>query len=178
MDAQFTVELAEVRRAASWLLGQPVRGPFRTLEMERFEFGPDVEFTMRRTGPQQAPRFAIHAQCPWRIARAGQVLVAYSDFDAPNPEAPDPEPWAFRDARMQALHAAGPNRVVVSVAVSDLGDLSVVLSDGATIELFVDQSRSAEECYRVLDRLGDHVVVMGGPRIVVTPRGESADGAA
>jgi hypothetical protein len=164
-----TDRVTDVRRAASWLIGMTLREPDRTLEMEMFEFGPDVEIHPRRGGPKLVPRFGIHAQCPWRIVRDGQIAVAYSDYDSPDPADPNMAPWAFRDTQMRTFHAA-VTRTVAGVDVSDLGDLKVRLSDGSFIELYVDQSRGDQECYRVHDVLGDHVVVMGGPNVTVTPR--------
>ena len=170
--------LADIRRAASWLVGLTLREPDRTLEMEMFEFGPDVEINPRRGGSRLVPRFGIHAQCPWRIVRDGRIEVAYSDYDHPDPDDPSLEPWAFRDAQMRAFFVSGSPRTVASVEVTVVGDLRVVFSDGSHLELFVDQSRADQECYRLHDVLADHVVVMGGPTVEVTPkRGASAPSA-
>jgi uncharacterized iron-regulated protein len=155
--------------AASQLVGLLVRGRSRAAEMEMFLFGPDVETTHARRGSRRGPRFSIHVQCSWRLVRRGRILVASGDSILAESSAVEGDIWAARDAALEEVLARDRD-FVVSAAVSGLGDLILRFSDGSVLEIVIDRSRPESECFRITDRVGPHVVAMGGGAVVVSPR--------
>ena len=159
----------ELRYAASQLEGLAWSGVARRLEMQEFGFGPDALIHTRRAGERSVPRYGVHIQCPWRIERQGAVMVASSDIESS--EGPSATSvWGSRDRKLGDLFRE-QFRAITRSDVSDFGDLTIAFSDGTALSVFVDRSDAGSECYRVIDVLGDHVVVYGGARVEVVPKG-------
>jgi hypothetical protein len=150
-----------LRAAATRLEGLAVRGADRAADMEVFMFGPDVTFTPRHLPSRVVPRFGIHVQCAWRIVHQHRVVVGSADyFEVTNPDPAGDDPIARRSKFLQAFFAQ-TKRSIASATATDVGDLAVAFSDGTTLDVFVDSASGDNECYRLTEIEGPHVIVTG-----------------
>ena len=162
----------EIESVMSALIGLPLAERYRTVDMEGFQFGNDL-----------ASGYALHVQCPWRIERAGQLVVGYRDMRDP-PDGVSVEGWDPNDAhvtrRDELLRGfiderrAHP-RLVVDVEATNAGDVRLILDDGSELRIFPDSVAVDDEYWRLLKGppRGDHYVV-GGDGFDHRPAGRSA----
>ncbi len=124
-----------------------------------FEFGDPVEETDSVLGRViRSSEYAIHVQCAFRLARNGSVVLGSDDHRRSKGSGDDPE--TMFDLRAEAIDrslANTPHVVVEEIAVAPIGDLTLRLSRGLEIDVFVNSSSPAEQ-WRFLRRLGEHVV--------------------
>ena len=149
MDQSLTASLAV-------LTGQRLAGIGRAATMGIFEFGSDV--APQPGGSSATPRaeFALHVQCAFRITRNGRVVLGSND-----------QSWIYGvnqgsmyDVRAGAIDSSlanVPYLIVDEVCVMRIGDISIRLSDGVEIQVFVDSSRPTEN-WRFIHRPGRHTV--------------------
>jgi hypothetical protein len=70
---------AEIEEFLSVLVGLPMWGSGRAVDMEMFQFGARLPSMDRHGRPTERGGFALHVQCAWHIARDGKVIIASGD---------------------------------------------------------------------------------------------------
>jgi hypothetical protein len=158
-----------LEEAIAVLIGKPLSGTFRVLDMEMFEFGEQVPFTDRRGRARTIGEYRLHVQCSWRIVRAGTILMGYADMtEPPNGVAAvdfDPNTGARtrRDELMDRFleDTRLDDRVVTGQETTPYGDVRLTFRDGSRLELFPEASASENESWRLLMPDGSHIVMSG-----------------
>jgi hypothetical protein len=125
----------EIESYLRQLVGLPLWGSDRALNMEMFQFG-SQEQSIGSTGePRLKGSFALHIQSPWRIRRETRILVGSDDVRRPRSSS-DPDAgvdWdvpdsTLRDERMAQFFAEYPSGAVVTdVAADETGGLTVIM---------------------------------------------------
>ena len=141
---------AEIRSSLSVLIGQPF-WDLGTAGLQWFAFGARRVVPSHRSGgsSREVGDFALHVQCPWRIALPGQMLAGSGDSSTDH------------------LRALLP-LVVRDVDADDLGGIAILLERDIRIDVFPD---SAAECelWRFFKPYTeeDHLLLEGpGPHLV------------
>ncbi|NRQ38598.1 hypothetical protein HII36_43260 [Nonomuraea sp. NN258] len=144
------------------LLGLRAVGVGRALNLGIVEFDRPSQAALERPADDRTP-FALHLQCPFRIAYEGRIILGSGDI-------------AWREADVRGAQAAGGERTmydfmadhvdrafaevrpaVIAVDVTPLGDLRVELEHQFTVQAFPVVS-GRKEAWRFLERAGEHVV--------------------
>ena len=164
-------------QAIQLLVGKPLSGTFRALDMEMFHFGPRIPIVSRRGIQRTTGEYRLHVQCPWRLVRAGTIIVGYDDLTKP-PTGEAEEPMdlgsgakSYRDELVQRFLAevGQDDRVVQKQTTTTYGDARLTFRDGSKLELFPAASGIADEFWRLLKPDGSHAVMTGGGLEIVTP---------
>ncbi|NOT61761.1 MAG: hypothetical protein HOP19_16220 [Acidobacteria bacterium] len=157
------------------LIGLPLWGVSRALNLESFQFGLEHTAPIRRGGTKTVGDYALHVQCAWRIRSSSRIIVASDDRYSPADETLTEDdnfewdvPGANRcDRRMDEWLAAfaGNYPVVTNVATDSVGGFSLFLSDDQMLEVFPDNSLTDEysEYWRFFKHSSDdkHFVFSG-----------------
>lgn len=151
------------------LLGKPMIGSSRAVDMEMFWFGRPVEYVDRRGGGGVIGEYRFHVQCSWRIRRSGRIVVGYSDMTDPPSDWPgarfDPNESQsnHRDELLDAYHRERNHdgRKVVALEATDWGDVRLLFDDDSALELFPDAMATDTEFWRLLMPNGTHLVMSG-----------------
>ena len=163
-----------IERALSVLIGLPLIGADRALDLEMFHFGKAHTISTRRGGEKEIGEYALHVQCAWRIAGPHGIIVASQDRNYPGDgsyDVPDDFDWTLPGNRCDTclkafLKENAPRSTVVKLVEADsIGGAKLVLVDGFTLEVFPDSSFAddASEHWRFFQTLGEgnHFVVTG-----------------
>ena len=103
--------------------------------------------------------FAIHIQCPWRMIDNEKSCILFSSYDMYMPNKVFSQKkdfdWDIQGANLYDEKVIEwKNRygdvLIESVYISSLGDLKMKLSNGHSIEIFINTS-SSEECWRFFE---------------------------
>lgn len=167
----------EIEKALQELIGTPMWGSSRAVDMEMFAFGAPHTTAGRQGRIVTRGEFALHVQCAWRIVRGSKIAVGSHDFRYPRGDPMD-EPADFqphapganrRDVRLETLfkERSSDPLVVRAVAADDTGRVTIAFQDDYALELFPDDSLETEghsERWRLLrpDTSKPHFVVTGG----------------
>src|SRR5579884_3011058 len=68
----------QVEETLECLIGQPLWGAGRTLDLLSFQFGPR-KWRTRRGQTYEVGMYALHVQCAWHLTQAQHILVASGD---------------------------------------------------------------------------------------------------
>jgi hypothetical protein len=155
--------------AIAVLVGKPLSGTSRVLDMEMFEFGEQVPFTDRRGRARTIGEYRLHVQCSWRIVRAGTILMGYADLTEPprGVAAEDFDPNTGAKTRRDELMArfledtSLAGRAVTRQESTPYGDVRLTFRDGSRLELFPEASAGENESWRLLMPDGSHIVMSG-----------------
>jgi hypothetical protein len=105
---------------------------------------------MRTTG-----EWALHVQCAWRLCRHGHIVLAYRDFyynsdgDALDDwDDPGKSHFDVTTTSLQKLFAQHPP-CVTSIAVDELGSITLSFTDDYKLDVFPDDSRLDCEHWRL-----------------------------
>ena len=168
-------ELALVQKRLTALMHQPLHTVSRQREMLLFSFG------------EQGSTLRI--QCFCRLMEEGRILMASSDMYQPSEEMwklweqmglePDHIPEDFRpdapgvnrlDDYLNTLNSDLDGLEVCSAMLGHTGDLTLVFTSGATLQVIVDTA-GGEECWRLMDGHGemDDLVVYGDGAEIAGP---------
>ena len=168
-------ELALVQRRVTALMHQPLQCVTREREMILFTFGEQ--------------RLTLRVQCYYRLMEQGRILMASSDLYQPSEAMwreweqqglpPDQVPEDFRpeepgvnriDEYLETLNGDLDGLTVKAVILGQLGDLSLLFTTGASLQLMVDTA-GGEECWRLMDGHGrqEDLVVYGDGAELVRP---------
>jgi hypothetical protein len=167
------VKLEErITTALSEIIGLPLWGATRVVNMEIFKFG-EHRRQLNRSGNQvDVGEYGLHVQCPWRIVDCEKIIVASQDRNYPEDEASD---WQEFDsdspsrceARMAAWfleHSSFPLKVE-RVESDNVGGFRLFLENGVVLEVFPATSLRGEysEHWRLLQPSTEtrHFVVTG-----------------
>ncbi len=161
-------ELQMVQQRLNTLMRKPLQQVTRQREMLLFTFG-------EVGNPQQAVTLCV--QCYFRLMEAGRILMASGDLYQPSEEMwqtweqmgmePDRIPEDFRpdepgvnrvDEYLLTLNEDLEGLDVRGAMLSQTGDLTLLFSSGATLQMMVDTA-GGEECWRISAEEGDDLVV-------------------
>ncbi|MFD5465759.1 hypothetical protein ACFWIQ_23420 [Kitasatospora sp. NPDC127059] len=126
------------------------------------DFGGTVSWPLGDSGEvSTGSRFAVHAQCPFRIVQCGEVYLGSGDLV---PAGQDPVPAGSgdrlaydigADALREFLARESPR--VLAVERAPEGDLRITLEHELRIDVLPTSSK-VEESWRCFERLGEQVV--------------------
>jgi hypothetical protein len=157
----------------SRLIGLPMWGSARAVDMEMFAFGERRTVADRR-GPKQVGEYALHIQCAWHIARGGRVIVGSNDLRRPADPRSDPDdfdpdvPGSTRRDRLLLELFADVEPRVRSVELRGCGELDIEFEEGLRLALFPERSGEHEECWRLFGTATDdphYVFTTTGPEM-------------
>jgi hypothetical protein len=161
----------EIETAVTGLVGKPLVGRARIVDMEAFAFGDLMISPNPGAAERLVAEYHLHVQCPWRIVRADRILVGYRDMaDPPTGVAsidfnPNEARMTRRDELMDHFIAERTERprVVVACSATIRGDVRMTFDDDCVLELFPDASAGEDdpEHWRLLLPDDDHLVMSG-----------------
>jgi hypothetical protein len=161
----------EIEQTLKLILGMPLLDSARAANMQIFNFGKLARRKNYKGQMVTAPEYALHVQCPWRIAGKDGIVTAYHDYYYP-PGSPDQEPpgWEWdhtnRCDELMSLFLSSQTKsplIVRSVQADHLGGLRVAFIKRYVLDLFPDNSL-LEEHWRFFTPHGRrkrHSVVAG-----------------
>jgi hypothetical protein len=155
------------------LIGQPLTGCRRALNMQMFGFGPRHLTVNRRGEDVEVSKLGLHVQCPWRLVNGETIICGLGDLDYPGDPSIAREDFDW-DKHTSLLDVAqrhwfasrldSPPKVV-SVHGGAFGGFRICLDCGVTLEAFPFDSRKDEysERWRLFGHRtdGSHFVVTG-----------------
>lgn len=156
------------RPSLARLVGEPWRYVGRACDLVWLGFGPRREVT-DGDRVREIAEYALHLSCPWRLLAGNRRVTGSSDIYVPPPgwtgegdfdwDVQGANRFDVRAGQLTA-HLAAQEVVVTSVEVTELGELTVSLSEGLRIEVFMDDVARLEH-WRFFRpyRDEDHVVV-------------------
>jgi hypothetical protein len=163
---------SEIRQATTRLKGKALWRASRTLDMAKFDFGDRRTRSDSDGAVGEVGEFALHIQCPWRIAREDKVIVGNGDLYYPtnyqyNEDVPDEFDWertpTLLDRLLDVVFEDGKRQFIVQrVEVGDAGSLHIVLSERLSLDVLPCDSLQREH-WRLFepDNLESHFVVTG-----------------
>ncbi len=156
------------------LVGLPLSHSFRAAGMRMLHFGKARVVENGRVGD-----YALHLQCPWRVEGPDGIVTGSDDLWEPANEDDWHENWSYdgsvtlQDAQLRELlgepgiGTTSPNGeitglIVEAVEAAENGDLSIVLTGGYNLAVFVCGCR--DESWRFFSPKsgGGHLVFIGG----------------
>lgn len=163
----------EIASALLPLVGLPLWGAGRVVDMEMFDFGGRHKQRNRKGEEVEVGDYALHIQCPWRIVGAAGIVVGSQDRAYPGDEASDWE--QFDDEKDPARLEARLNLwleqyrdsplEVQRVEVDAVGGFRLFLASDFILETFPANSLCGEysEHWRLFSPCDDtsHFVVTG-----------------
>ena len=170
-----TVDSAHIERAIGVLLGKPLWGSHRVVDVQAFKFGAQVVVLDRRHGTRVVGEIALHIQCAWRIVGPAGIIAASQDRYVPAGD-PRNEPSDFRwdvlganrcDERIEALFEVQLTSALLltEVVADEVGSFSLTFTDGFRLDVFPDSSLTHmhDEYWRLLEPAMEsgHFVISG-----------------
>jgi hypothetical protein len=162
------MSIAEVQESVSRLVGMPLNGSSRAVDMEMFDFGDLRPHEDRHGREYLRGDTALHVQAPWRIVDGDRIVLGYNDYwDPPSGvsrEGFDPSEGhpSRRDELLAAWFADRPTqRLVAAATAHPSGDLRIDFDDGTAIEILPMSIADDDEFWRLFERWGPHIVVGG-----------------
>lgn len=154
------------------LVGEPLSSLGRAADMGDFGFGPFVLAPTKRDPHRTGPTFVLHLQCPFRFSGPDGPLLGSQDvYRGPDGSWIDgewigKEPNFFDAAVLDYIERRIDDDVLCERVESNrFGDLTISLSEGHTLEVFIPSAVQRE--YWRFFRLGDtsrHLVVVSDDR--------------
>ncbi len=142
-----------IQIALDALLGKPVWKCTRAADMACFQFGARRSKTTKRV-LIEVGEYALHLQCPWRIVKDDQIVMAALDVYHPrrNDEgagSPDFD-WEHEsnllEHRSQEFFQNGATEYLVQeVVAGNAGAVRIALEKGFWLEIFPADSRNEEQ---------------------------------
>ncbi|MCX4757198.1 hypothetical protein ACFC26_24005 [Kitasatospora purpeofusca] len=143
------------------LVGEVCVNVYRFGGMGVVDFGETVSWPLGESGEvSTGSRFAVHAQCPFRIVQHGKIFLGSDDLVP----ARRGDPSEGEDQRLQYdtgadvlrefLNRKAPR--VLTVERAPEGDIRIALEHGIRIDVLPTSSKP-EESWRFMVRLGEHV---------------------
>jgi hypothetical protein len=168
------VDIAQVERALSPLVGLPLCGSSRAADLQMFDFG-GTRTRVRQFGPRKGETaevhdFSLHVQCGWRVRGPAGIVVGATDLRYRSGDDPygDDNDWDYqltgasrRDQRIAAWLRGAPFEVL-RVHADEVGGCVIELAGRFTLDVFPEHSLDGEysEHWRLL-RPDSHCVVSG-----------------
>lgn len=161
-----------IQRAAEALVGKPVWKCTRAADMACFQFGAHRQVTNSRGETVEVGEYALHLQCPWRITKGDQVVIAALDVYKPREDnqADDSSDFDWDheenllEERAKSIFGNGMREYVVQrVEAGNGGALTMVLQGGLWFEIVPSDSTKGEHWRLFQPRTdNEHFVVTGG----------------
>lgn len=160
-----------IAKALSVLLGLPLWGATRALNMEMFAFGERRTRRNRKEEDVEVGEYMLHIQCPWRLVGPNGIIVGSEDRNYPEDENAD---W-------REFNSDGPSRCearlgtwfkecataplkVGRLEADSVGGFRLLLERGFVLEVFPANSLEGEysERWRLFQpSQGSHFVITG-----------------
>jgi hypothetical protein len=162
----------QITTALSEIIGLPLWGSNRALNVGMFEFGERRKQVNRKGKEYEVGQYALHVQCPWRIVGPSGIVVACEDRNYPDDEmsdwghcAPDtPSRCEVRIAAWLQEHSSAPLKAERAEA-DRVGGFRLLLQSDYVLEVFPASSLRGEysEHWRLFQPSNDasHFVVTG-----------------
>ncbi len=148
----------QVEAALSAIIGMPIWGAGRAVNMEMFDIGDRVEKTSRYGETIQVGAYAIHVQCPWRVI--GPEGIAVGSIDAHYPPSVREGDESFDSNNDSSLceekmsawleRRGGEPLFIRSVAADESGGFRLGLSGGYSVDVMPASSRPDYEHWRLI----------------------------
>jgi hypothetical protein len=141
----------QINAALSALIGLPLWGATRALNMEMFDLG-DRQTRLNRKGQEvEVGEYALHIHCPWRIVGPDGIFVASEDRNYPEDEMSNRENFdSDSPSRCEARigvwfreHSVAPLSVE-QVKADSVGGFRLFLHRGFVLEAFPSHSLRGE----------------------------------
>ncbi len=168
------MNLPSAQQALQPLVGLKLSIARSAADMRVFHFGPIRPHHRKGT----VGAYALHVQCPWRLAGQDGLITGTSDRDVPPAEGAaidrsDPKAGTLQNVRLAELlggydpdtrsHTnAGEGLLVTAVSADQYGGVEISFTGNVRLQLFPDGS--VDEDWRFFDTSGNakHFVVEGG----------------
>lgn len=143
-----------IQEALVPLVGLPLRNIGRAANMVFLDFGEMRETQDRRGGTTTVSDWTIHVQCPWRVCRQGNIVVAYYDLyrtpagDVISGDSLSGSQFDAVTADLCMEFQTAP-LIVASIVVDDVGGFTLCLAGDYRIDVFPADSHAANEHWRV-----------------------------
>jgi hypothetical protein len=166
--------LTRSERALGKLIGTPMWGSARAVDMEMFAFGRQIEATDFRGRMTERAELALHVQCPWHLVQRGSLITGSGDLFAPASGDRDHDfDWQpvgsnRRDVILEAFFRES-GLLVERIGILSAGLFVVHLSGGTELRIFPDRSSNGEEHWRFLASADE-------PHVVFRTEGFSVEG--
>lgn len=140
-----------ITEALSVLIGQPLWGATRALNMEMFDIGEQCTWQGRKGQVVEGGKYSLHIQCSWRIVGPDGIVVGSEDRRYPedensNWEEFDPDGPTRCEARIMAWlreHSAAPLKIQ-RLEVDPVGGFKLFLQGDFILEAFPANSLQGE----------------------------------
>ena len=119
--------------------------------------------------PTHAPAYSLHVQTQWRFVHNHKILLGSRDIYIPFSDTVS-EDWHYSltgrskeessifDVISKEIDELMQGSIVLSVSISEFGDLQVVFSNNVIFEIFIPSSKKDEE-WRLVDVVrGEHII--------------------
>jgi hypothetical protein len=139
----------EIENAVAVLLGKVLWGSHRASDMTIFQFGVRKKVTDFYGRVAEVGEYALHVQCPWRIAEEERVVVGSLDlYYPPDLKIADPVPhldWDWesgnrQDELLKQMFQSGKSFQVQAIEVGAAASLHIVVREDFFLDVFPDDS--------------------------------------
>ena len=163
------MNMAQINDEVKILIGKKVLEFGRAADLLWIALDGLIDFKSILDGKiSKKPKYALHVMCPWRLVQDNKIVLAAHDmYWPPNAgDSLDDFDWNAQGNNRFDVRACEINdimeekAVTISAAdVSELGDLTIQMTDGFCLQVLVCNSMR-KEYWRMLDFVGDrHIVV-------------------
>ena len=124
---------------------------------------------------QDGPHYTLGVECPWRMRKAGLIIVGLDDYRerAEGNDDPDWEPNTpggdlqhqklaelLGESREEGIATTHPGFAVMGVKLDDCGDIQIEFESNCVLEVFSDGSKSMQWIFSSPDQ--PSIVLMNG----------------
>jgi len=150
---------AKLQQAVNSLIGKRLWGCARATNMVMFQFGEARAITDQLGREKEVGEFALHVQCPWRIAVDDRVIVGSRDINYPadyseGDEIPESFDWDKDRTRLDRLidfflHES-TNLRVRDIKAGRAASLCIAVGENLYLDVFPNDSLPSEH-WRLLE---------------------------
>ena len=164
----------KIENALAQLIGLPLWGAGRVVEMEWFQLGEHRNLTNYDGSYKTAGAWALHIFCAWRIRDPKRIIVASSNcyIGAERVENSDETfDWDVRGANqrdqrtIQFMQDKQDSLIVTGIVADDVGGFCLKLAPNFSLEAFPNSPAVDFECWRLFQPATQ------SPHFVVTTSG-------
>jgi hypothetical protein len=155
-ESNSTTMSITVQDALTPLVGIPMRSIGRAANLLWLHFGRMRDVPAQDGAMKSVGEWAVHIQCPWRICRSGQIVVAYHDYYYKPDGNPLNDDWDSHGKSRFDFVARGlitefetTPPTVASVTPDDVGGFSLRFSGEYRLDVFPDDSQGSSEHWRI-----------------------------
>jgi hypothetical protein len=142
----------EIERALGALVGLPLWGLGRAVDLTWFEFGSRRTVKGWKGVEKEVGDYALHVQCAWRITLGDKIVTGRGDIFCTPQETDEPRPpdfdWEkgnrFDRVVEQFLQNESRRLTVQGVRACGAGSVTIELEDGYRLEVFPQDSENGE----------------------------------